>query len=672
MSADNDGAGSLRQAIADAAAAAGDDEIVFDAAFFNTPRTINLLNELNITSGGNLTIMGPGVDFLEVVNPVSMPMQPARYAVNVSNIQLTLRNLKLRGLVVSAGASAIIEQVRFLALGITNRGTVTINDSVIRNCGGIVGGGIYTSGTVFINRSTIAANSARNGGGIYADAGSVTINNSIISGNHVQSVVQSNGGGIHLSQSSLTINNSIVSDNTATGGGGGIHGAFGSLYMYNSTVTRNSASSNDAGGITAMGGRIINSTVVGNFGRADVSANSSCSFGNSIVGSNYGFFNSLGYNIIGNTTNTQIIGTTTGNQLNVNPQLAPLANNGGTSETLALLPTSPAINAGSDALAVDANGNLIRFDQRGSCFRRFVGNSVDIGAFEVQSSTNPNCTSAFDFDGDGKADVSVFRPSNGTWYLNQSTSGFTATQFGIGTDKLAPADYDGDGRTDIAVWRETTPTHAYFYILLSATNTFRPEQFGTTGDVPITGDWNADGRADLSVYRSGASGGAQSYFFYRPLGTPDENFSTIYWGASGDQPVAGDYDGDGKTDAAVFKPSNGVWYISRSSNNQLQAVQFGISSDKPVAADYDGDGKTDVAVYRNGTWYLQRSTQGFTGISFGFGTDLPVPADYDGDDKADVAVYRNGVWYLQRSQAGFTGVAFGVSNDLPTPNAFVR
>ncbi len=78
-----------------------------------------------------------------------------------------------------------------------------------------------------------------------------------------------------------------------------------------------------------------------------------------------------------------------------------------------------------------------------------------------------------------------------------------------------------------------------------------------------------------------------------------------------------------------------------------------------------------MAVYRAGTWYLNRSQLGFTGIAFGAAEDKPTPADYDGDGKTDVAVFRNGTWYLNRSTAGFTGIAFGSAGDKPIPNAFV-
>ncbi len=173
-----------------------------------------------------------------------------------------------------------------------------------------------------------------------------------------------------------------------------------------------------------------------------------------------------------------------------------------------------------------------------------------------------------DFDGDGKADLSVFRPSNAVWYQMNSASGFAAQSWGAATDKLTPADYDGDGKTDLAVWREDTnnPDFSYFYIWQSATGTLRIAQFGRIGDNPnLSADWDGDGKADPTVYRDGANaGGGQSYFYYQPSAQPSVKFVAVSWGAAGDLPVRGDFDGDKKMDAAVFRPSNGFWYILQS------------------------------------------------------------------------------------------------------------
>ncbi|MET0754155.1 MAG: S8 family serine peptidase [Pyrinomonadaceae bacterium] len=276
----------------------------------------------------------------------------------------------------------------------------------------------------------------------------------------------------------------------------------------------------------------------------------------------------------------------------------------------------------------------------------------------------------FDFDGDGRADLSVFRPSNATWFINPSASSqsFYSSQFGLATDKLAPADYDGDGKADVAVWREST---GVFYIYNGSNNTVRTEQFGQKGDRLTVDDWDGDGKADLSVYRAGA----QSNYYYRgSLNNSSGNVTLIPWGISGDLPQRGDFDGDGKSDAAVFRPSNNVWYIRQSTDSNVRYDYWGISTDKFVPEDYDGDGKTDLAIYRDGVWYIKQSANNQPFYEyFGLAADALVPADYDGDAKADVAIFRNGDWYIKQSASGGVSISnFGLSDDTAVPSVYIN
>jgi hypothetical protein len=272
--------------------------------------------------------------------------------------------------------------------------------------------------------------------------------------------------------------------------------------------------------------------------------------------------------------------------------------------------------------------------------------TVNQAAATVVSARTP-----YDFDGDGRADISVYRPASGAWYLLNSASGFTGTQFGISTDKLAPADFDGDGKTDLAVFRDGA------WYLLRSRDGFTGVSFGQAGDVPAPADFDGDGGAELAVFRPSAV----TLF---KLNLANNQTVAVKFGKTGDKPVLADYDGDGKADYAVFRPTDGAWYILQSQNG-FTGVQFGIATDIPVAGDYDGDGKADPAVYRGGAWYQLRSSQGFASVQFGIASDVPAPADYDGDGKSDAAVFRDGVWHLLRSAEGYQGVQFGQTADKP-------
>jgi uncharacterized delta-60 repeat protein len=126
-----------------------------------------------------------------------------------------------------------------------------------------------------------------------------------------------------------------------------------------------------------------------------------------------------------------------------------------------------------------------------------------------------------------------------------------------------------------------------------------------------------------------------------------------------------DFDGDLKADVSVFR--QGTWYVNRSTAG-FMGFQFGLSGDAITPADFDGDGKTDIAVFRpsDGNWYVYNSGNNTYSIAhFGANGDIPTPADYDNDGKADYAVFRGGVWYIQRSTAGLLITQFGVAADKP-------
>jgi uncharacterized delta-60 repeat protein len=276
----------------------------------------------------------------------------------------------------------------------------------------------------------------------------------------------------------------------------------------------------------------------------------------------------------------------------------------------------------------------------------------------------------FDFDGDGRSDISVFRPSTNRWYEVFSSTGAPYEEtFGVAGDILAPADFDGDGITDEAIYR---PSSGQWWFRSSLNGSLVLNQFGTSADVPRPSDFDGDGKADFVLYRP------SNNFWYRVGSlTPQQQEQPVLFGIAGDQPLVGDFDGDGRSDLAVFRPSNGDWWYAASSNGgAFVNVHWGQNGDIPVPADYDGDGKTDYAIFRpsDGGWYIYNSSNGsFTTTAFGTVGDRPVAADYDGDGRADIAVFRpsTGIWYLLRSTSGFAGYQFGISTDIAIPGSLI-
>lgn len=304
-------------------------------------------------------------------------------------------------------------------------------------------------------------------------------------------------------------------------------------------------------------------------------------------------------------------------------------------------------------------------------------NAVGIGTTTYDGGRPGDRRLVGDFDGDGKDDFVVWRPSTATWYITPSHGGAPIVQqWGLPGDIPVPADWDNDGKTDFAVWR---PSNGTWFILGSTKTGNYPfatmqQQWGLPGDIPMVGDFTGDGKIDYTVFRPSN----QNWFVLSQTATKTYPAPTIQhqWGLPGDVPLAGDFDGDGRTDFTVFRPSNGTWFAlspGKLGTYPFPTVQqqWGLPGDIPVVGDFDGDGRADFTVWRPsiGNWFVLSSAH--TGTypfptmqqQWGLAGDVPVVGDFNGDHKADLTVWRpsGGYWFVLTS---------GGPNHYPNPNIF--
>lgn len=319
---------------------------------------------------------------------------------------------------------------------------------------------------------------------------------------------------------------------------------------------------------------------------------------------------------------------------------------------------------------------------RGSDFEAVDVTSLQLHPDSGQARSGPAVRPVYaDFDGDQKSEIVVWRPSLGLWFILTSASGYSFAehqmhQLGLPGDIPLVGELDGDAKADLVVWR---PADGTWFLRRSTENyqLLHAIQWGLPNDSPMLADFDGDGRSDLGIYRRRAG----AFFVLRSSGNYNrdgallghgQDLIAVSLGGIGNDPLAGDFNGDGRDEFVAIWQLIRFWSVVDYAAGFLWSLPWGNAGDTPHACDWDGNGVSDRVIVRpeadsSLSWYVATDRGPVETLALGhYGDTSSCAHDFDGDGRRDASVFRDGRWqYRLSSDGGVSSVDFGLPGDLP-------